>query len=230
LPECDLSRSPLALGVRVRWMLAGLVALGGCGWLWGAEATVKQDGAARAEVWGLELGATTAEQAAAWAQERGLGCTTTPSQRRATMRMRCTDGLSPALLPDRTVNGQISELLLAWPDDGRVHFVSVWRRYSIPDAALADYTSAVASVQARLGAPTRAMPVSDPAALNAKLFRFGTRWEQDGFKVDLELARLGADYVSVSEVWSVPGVEEQVGARQTWGSTGATKAKGAEAE
>lgn len=197
--------------------------MAGCGWLRRGPA---QDGVSRAEVWGLALGQSTPDDVAAWAAARGLSCETQPSPRRQTTRMECRDGLTPAVLPGRTVNGRVADLLVAWPDGGRVHHVSAWRRYSVPADALVDYRTAVEAINARLGPPTRAMDAPEVSALDAKMFRFGAAWSREDLDVRLELTRLGADYVSVSETWTVPGVEAEVGARTSWGSSGATKADG----
>lgn len=205
------------MGVDVRFVW--LVLVSACGWFGTPAVKVAEpdDGS----VFGLRLGVTTGPEVEAWAAARGLTCTTALSARRETTQLRCTD-VPPELFPERASRGPISDFVVAWPDKGPIHYVSMWRRYSVPADAVVDYKQAAGAVAASLGPPRREADEPTEASLSGKMVHISTEWKRDDLEVTVGVLRAGAAFVSLSEQWSVPGVEAQVGARKAHGSSGAT--------
>ncbi len=163
------------------------------------------------EVFGLKLGATSADDAAAWLAARGLTCPGVPAPRRATVRYACEAGLDAAL-PDRVGRGKLATLLLSRTESGPVHYLSVVRRYSVPEAAADEFAATRKSLGERYGTPTRERPV-DPKKLAGPMARFSTEWRFADLDVSLSLFKGGSGTLSLTEVYAVPGVEAGVGAR-----------------
>lgn len=198
--------------------LLGLVA---CGWF--GERTPGITARPVADAFGLALGASTAEDVKAWTERKGLDCEIKPSVRRTTTQIRCRDDLPADLLDGRKIRGRYEQVMFAWPDDGFLHHASARRLYSAPPDAAEDYRSSVAALRLRLGEPTMERRIDDPSVLDGKLLRYATTWRRDDLEVSVTATRAGTEYVAVSEVWQVPGVEERMEARRPDGSTGATK-------
>jgi hypothetical protein len=199
--------------------LVWLVLLSACGWFPTPAVKVAEPG--DGSVFGLRLGVTTGPEVEAWAAARGLTCTASLSARRETTQLRCSN-VPPELFPERASHGPISDFVVAWPDKGPVHFVSMWRRYSIPADAVVDYKQAVGAVSSSLGPASRAGEEPTEAALSGKMVHLATEWKRDDLAVSVGVLRAGAAFVSLSEQWMVPGVEAQVAARKSHGSSGAT--------
>lgn len=160
---------------------------------------------------GLTIGASDAAQIEAWLTARSLTCRQTPSVRRTTFRYECGDGLTPALLPDRKISGQLSSLLLVRSDapDAAARpltHASTIRRYSLPERAAEDYEAAVTALTAAFGPPARTSAI-DRAKLSAPLVRYASLWSFKDLQISLNLMRMGGTYWSVSERWDQPGVE-----------------------
>lgn len=162
------------------------------------------------QIAGLELGVTTADQVTTWAAGAGA-CVTTPSPRRTTTRTVCDDP-PRTLLPDREIRGLLDQIVVARPDDGPVHFVSARRVHSLPADAAADYERARALLTTSLGPPVLDQAAPTPLP-DARLVRYASGWEFSDLGVRLTLLKAGANGVAVTEVWSVPGVEERAGVR-----------------
>lgn len=163
--------------------------------------------------YGLTLGESGEPQIRAWLAERKLTCRETPSVRRTTFRYECGEGLTPALLPDRKIAGQLSSLLLVRVDSPEagsasnlLSHASSLRRYSLPERAAEDYDAAVSVLTSTFGAPKRGAPV-DLTKLSGPLVRYATLWSFSDLQVTLTLMRMGGDYWSVSERWDQPGIE-----------------------
>jgi hypothetical protein len=193
-----------------------------CSWLRGGEPEAPEVPAPpQGAVFGLELGRTTGDEASAWAAARGLKCEVVPSPRRLTTQLRCV-GVSAAGLPERALQGDTTELVVAWPDGRPIHYVSTWRRFDIPADAIAAYDQSVQAVRASVGEPNGQPEVLTEAALAAKITRASVRWARPNLEVSVSALRAGARFVSLNEVWQVPGVEAQVAVRAHHGSSGAT--------
>lgn len=149
----------------------------------------------------------------AWAGARGLSCPETPSLRRLTTRAECAGPLDVALLPDRRIAGVLESVLIVRVDEGPVHHVSTLRRYSAPEAAQADYHSAITALSAQLGPPVRSQRLDDLTVFSRPLARAVSQWTFDDLQVVLSVLKAAGDSIQVNEVWTLPGVEEQVGQR-----------------
>jgi hypothetical protein len=159
---------------------------------------------------GLTLGTSTAADVEAWTAGAG-SCTTAPSPRRTTTRTEC-DAPPVSLMPDRTIRGAFDQIVVARPDDGPVHFVSARRLYSLPADARADYEAARAALTASLGTPQLDQTSADPLP-ETRLVRYASGWEFSDLGVRLTLLKAAGKDIAVTEVWSIPGVEERAGVR-----------------
>lgn len=164
-------------------------------------------------VQGLALGEADDAAIAAWVAERGLECPEVASPRRTTRQRRCQGTYAPSLLPDRGASGALTEILIARLDDGPAHHLSTIRKYSLPADVAADYHAAVDAITAQLGPPTQTRRVDDLSAFDSPLARFATRWQFSDLRVDVSILKAAGSYISLNEVWVIPGVEEQAQAR-----------------
>ena len=176
-------------------------------------------------LWGLVLGQTDRAGIDAWVHTQGLECEAGPAARRTTHQTRCRDAALPSSLTGRNADAAATMLLLVRTDEGPLHHVSSLRRHAAPIDAIRDYQSAIAQIQARLGAPTQADP-APPAAeqLQRAPARFATSWIFSDLEVGLSLTRMSGPDVVVRERWDVPGVEAGVPPRP--GSAGHIRAQG----
>lgn len=168
-------------------------------------------------VFGLEIGTTDEAGLAFWAASRTLTCSAQPAARRATVRTECNGGLSTATFPERPSSGKFTQLLLSRTDAGPFHYVSLTRRYSIPAHAGREFESTLGTLKAALGEPKQIRPF-DATQLSGRLVRFAASWGFSDLDVQISLFRGGGETITVTETWSVPGVEAGVGARP--GTTG----------
>lgn len=160
--------------------------------------------------------------------ELGITCAGVAAPARTMTLFDCQGDLPEEALTGREVRGTFDHLFLAVAEGGTLLHVSAVRRYSIPDAVGEDYQSTVALLTGSLGAPTRAR-AWDPAVASAPLFRLATTWTLPDLQVVVSAARLGPDYVSVEERWTVPqaaapperpGAAGHLGARsESWSGT-----------
>jgi len=136
----------------------------------------------------------------------GIVCRQAPSVRRTTYRYTCDGDLPVNLLPDRQIRGKLTELLLVRGDTLPLSHASTIRKYSIPDDAANDYSTAIDAITKVLGAPSRST-VADVSKMMGPLVHFASTWKFSDLDVSLTLIRAGGSYYSVSERWDQPGVE-----------------------
>lgn len=160
-------------------------------------------------IYGLTIGASSAADIEAWLAERSLSCAGKPSARRTTTRYACSGKLDPKLLPDRTIKGELHDILLVRGDAGPLRHFSSGRRYSLPADAIVDYTTAVAAIQGALGAPTRAGAQPTEAQFSGMLARFSTLWRFADLEVVVTLMKANGPYIAVTETWDLPGAESE---------------------
>lgn len=158
-------------------------------------------------IYGLTIGTSSGADIEAWLAARSLSCPGTPSVRRTTTRYACSGKLDPKLLPDRTIKGELHDLLLVRGDAGPLRHFSTGRRYSLPADAIADYTSAVAAIQGTLGAPTRTAAEPTPEQFSGMLARFSTMWRYADLEVVVTVMKANGPYIAVTETWDLPGAE-----------------------
>lgn len=159
------------------------------------------------EWFGLTVGASTEADVQKWLTDRGIDCPEEPNAKHLTQHWNCGHGLDNVTFEGRPAHGPLFNVFFARTDDGPLHYITVTRRYSITQDALTDYNALVTAITAQLGEPTKAAPA--PAHLDGdpKMLRYGTTWNYDDLDVQVTAMRAMVDYVAVSEVWSVPGVE-----------------------
>lgn len=174
-------------------------------------------------VFGLEIGTLDDAGLQAWATSRKLTCTAQAAARRATLRTECHAGLDTTTFPERKSAGKFTQFLLSRTEAGPFHYLSLARRYSIPTHAGEEFETTVATLRAQFGEPTQLRPF-DKAKLSAKILRFSATWNFADLDVSLSMFRAGTDYITITETWSVPGIEAAVGARP--GTTGHGGMKG----
>lgn len=163
--------------------------------------------------YGLLLNSARDADIRAWLDARGLDCKSGPALARTTYQYRCQGELPLTLLPDRIIRGHLAELLLARLDDGPLHHFSTLRKYSIPVDAAEDYDRALERLSAELGPPARSTTLDDPERLRGKAARFASTWRFSDLEVSLSVLKAAGDFVSVNEVWRVPGAEALAGSR-----------------
>ena len=173
-----------------------------------AVATQTQGKAPKHPIYGLELGVSTEADILAWTTERGLSCPPEASLARTTVHYTCKGDIPTSLFPDRIIGGKITQLLFARTDTGGLHHFSSNRRYSLGDGAIKDYDKAVEATKLVLGEPKRAQ-LADAARLDNTqgIVRYATTWLFDDLELTISASRLDKDYITVSEIWVVPGVE-----------------------
>lgn len=163
---------------------------------------------------GLTLGTTDAEALRSWVQNKAIPCVESPALRRLTTHTTCRGPLDPGILADRPLTGgQLHSVLIARTDAGPVHHISTVRRHAQPAEAAADYSAAVAALGARLGTPSKAQPVTELTAFERPIARFATTWRFGDLEVRVSVLKAAGDHIQVNEVWSIPGIEEQVAQR-----------------
>jgi hypothetical protein len=168
--------------------------------------------AAGTEILGFNLGVDGPTEIAAWQATHGLSCVTVPAVRRHTERVVCHE-VPASLLAPRSVLGHVSELLVVRTEDGPIHHVSTARIYSLPEQAMADYASSLTHLTDRIGAPTKAAATPTLEQMASKVVWAPASWTREDLQVDLRLVRAGSDTWSVSETWTIPGIEEEVEGR-----------------
>jgi hypothetical protein len=168
--------------------------------------------------YGLTVGRSTHEDVMAWIDLHGLACDRFPSPTRTSFTYRCDGDLPVALLADRTIRGRLAQILVARPEDAPIHHFSTARRYSVPEDAIADFTSSIAAIEAELGPPAKLKPILDPSDLSRGLARFAGEWTRDGLHVTVVLLKATGDYVSVTETWASPTLAARVVERPRDGS------------
>lgn len=177
-------------------------------------------------VWGgLRLGESTGEQVAAYVTAQGLTCESGPALARQSYQVRCKGDLPKGLLPDRVIGGQLTELLFSRPENGPLNTISTLRKYSLPDDAVADYNSALDTLNRTFGAPLRGGARAEVTVFDAKIGRVATVWRFADLEIRLTAMKASGAFIGVSEVWLVPGVEEQIEARPGVSGHGGQKAK-----
>lgn len=170
--------------------------------------------AAPTRVWnGLSIGEAQEAQVLDYVARAGIDCKTGPSLARQSVQTRCSGDLPLGLLPDRHIDGRLRELLISRPENGPINSISTLRKYSIPTDAVKDYDTAAAALTQRFGQPTRGALHADAAAFERPLARFAVEWRFADLRVRLTALKAAAGFVSVTEVWDVPGVEEAIASR-----------------
>jgi len=157
-------------------------------------------------VLGLPLGRARHADIEDWAARLALpGCVGAPVRTRQAWQLQCRGTLPLGPLAPRVVGGRWTELLVARPDDGPAHHLSMVRTHSLPGSARADYESTLTHLVASLGPPTVRQDISDSATLDASPLRWGSRWATDGGEVTLTLSRFGpaTSPLLVTEVWAL---------------------------
>ena len=162
---------------------------------------------------GLTIGVSSEADVAAYVQRMGIECNTAPSLARASVQTRCSGDLPLGLLPDRVIEGRLRELLISRPENGPINNISTLRKYSIPADAVKDYDSTVATLVKLLGAPARGALTADAAAFERPLARFAIEWKFNDLRVRVTALKAAQGFVSVTEVWDSPGVEETIASR-----------------
>lgn len=165
------------------------------------------------EVWGLEIGASNAEQVDAWLAQRGLSCASAPAPRRTTVHWTCKGPINLSIFPDRVIAGQIDELMLARLDEGPLHHLSLERIYSIPEQAADDLSATLAAISSALGPPQRQLPLPADVNWGSPVVHADAQWRFDDLEVRLSLLKVGKSPIRVSERWSEPGAEARAEAR-----------------
>lgn len=177
-------------------------------------------------VWnGLTLGESGGPEVAAYVQTQGIQCEAGPALARESFQVRCAGPLPLGLLPDRVIGGQLAELLLSRPESGPINTISTLRKYSLPDDAARDYNTAVDALTRSFGPPFRGGEHTTPEKFDAKVARVASVWRFADLEVRLTAMRASGGFVGVSEVWLVPGVEEQINSRPGVSGHGGQKAK-----
>lgn len=174
---------------------------------------------------GLTLGESGGPEVAAYVQTQGIQCEAGPSLARESFQVRCAGPLPLGLLPDRVIGGQLAELLLSRPESGPINTISTLRKYSLPDDAARDYNVAVDALTKTYGAPLRGGEHTTPEKFDAKVARVASVWRFADLEIRLTAMRASGGFVGVSEVWLVPGVEEQINSRPGVSGHGGQKAK-----
>ena len=174
---------------------------------------------------GLTLGESGGPEVAAYVQTQGIQCESGPALARESFQVRCAGPLPFGLLPDRVIGGQLAELLLSRPESGPVNTISTLRKYSLPDDAARDYNTAVDALTKTFGAPLRGGEPTTPEKFDAKVARVASVWRFADLEIRLTAMRASGGFVGVSEVWLVPGVEEQINSRPGVSGHGGQKAK-----
>lgn len=157
-------------------------------------------------VLGLPLGRARHADIEAWATALALpGCVGAPVRTRQAWQLQCRGALPLAPLAPRVVGGRWTELLVARPDDGPAHHLSMVRTHSLPGSARADYESTLTHLVATLGPPTVRQDIAPDAKLDASPLRWGSRWATGGGEVTLTLSRFGpaSNPLLVTEVWAL---------------------------
>jgi hypothetical protein len=157
--------------------------------------------------YGLTLGTSGEADVDKWLADRTIPCTVAPNPTHMTRLWKCTEGLDGLILDGRPHQGPVHDLFFARPDEGALHYISIARRYSVVDQALSDYTAVVGAVTATLGEPTKAKPAPAHIDDSQTMLRYATTWNYDDLDVSVNVIRVMVDYVTVNEVWSVPGIE-----------------------
>lgn len=160
---------------------------------------------------GLVLGETQHEGVEAWIADHALECTGLPAQTRSTFHYRCEDPVG--LRVSAAKQGVATQLLVARAENAPVHHISTIRKYGDPTAAAEDYDLVVAASTARLGVPQRHQEVKDIGAFSRPLARFATSWVFDDLEVTVSLMKASGPNISLTEAWTVPGVEQRTTSR-----------------
>lgn len=174
---------------------------------------------------GLVLGHSAENDVAAWVTGNALNCVTAASPRRRTTRTQCTEPPS-SIFEGRSQVGTIEHVLVVRPDDGPVHFLSSRRVYAAGPEARLDYEAARQALSSVNGAPTVDGPAPDPLDTQLPLLRYSTQWSYSDLEVKLTLLKTNEAELSISETWTIPGVEAATEARENRkadGSSGASK-------
>ena len=176
-------------------------------------------------IFGLSLDEAFDSDVSDWLSERGLHCPESPSPARTTTHYTCSGKLDATALPERRTRGVLSSLLIARPDEGPVHHLSVRHKYSFAEVALEEYRATRDILRDQLGPPSRG---DEPEAvdLESPLIRYVTQWRYADLEVTLAVLRVGNSGLTLSEQWMVPGVESLAKSRVD-GRSGATT-KGAQ--
>lgn len=162
---------------------------------------------------GLTIGTSGEPEVLAYLQRMGLDCKTGPSLARESVQTRCSGDLPLGVLPDRVIEGRLRELLISRPETGPINNISTLRKYSIPTDAVKDYDSTVATLTQRFGPPTKGPSTADAAAFERPLARFAVEWRFRDLRIRLTALKAAQGFVSVTEVWDSPGVEESIASR-----------------
>ncbi len=196
-----------------------------------AEASAAPDGPkAPTRSWlGFDVGSADAAAIASRLSALGLECTEQNAPARLTVQVDCRTGLTPALLPDRTIRGVITRLFLVRAEDGPLHHLSVDRRYSIPEAAREDYAGAVTSLRTVFGEPARHQELPE-SALGSRVVHAATIWRFADLEVTASAFRFGRDELTVSERWVVPHLISGAGDRPGYSGHGSARSERYEGE
>ena len=157
-------------------------------------------------VLGLPLGVARHADIESWAARLALpGCVGAPVRTRQAWQLQCRGALPLDALAPRVVGGRWTELLVARPDDGPAHHLSMVRTHSLPTSARADYESTLAHLITVAGAPTVRQDIPPGAPLDGAPLRWGSRWVAEGGEITLTLSRFGAagGPLLVTEVWAL---------------------------
>ena len=160
-----------------------------------------QGKAPRRDFEGLEVGRATAADVDAWLAARSLACASAPNPNWMSVRWDCTSVAEKLVFEGRPHAGPVKLFVLSRPDQGALDQIDVTRQYSAEAQGLADYDALVAAIAQELGPPAVIKGGDIPVGT---MFRWMTAWSFDEIEVRVVAFRAVADYVTVSEQWTVP--------------------------
>lgn len=169
-------------------------------------AQMKQDqGEAQGEaptrvVLGLTLGESDDAAITRWLAERGIACAGVASERRKAVRYDCKPAQSA--LTERPAQGQLAQLLLTRADEGPLEHLLLMHRYSVPAAAVGDYTQRAELLTQLLGAPRTRQEPPAGGELAGRIVRYVTAWQFEALKVEVVLMKI-QDSIQIVERWNL---------------------------
>ena len=168
--------------------------------------------------YGLTLGQSSHEDVVAWLGAHNLSCQQFPAPTLSSYYYRCEGDLPVSLLPDRTIHGKLTQLLISRPENAPIHHLSTLRKYSLAEDAIADFEGTAAAIEAELGTPVRRQKVEDISVLSRHLARFAAEWEGPDLSASVVLLKATGGFISVTETWTAPALKASVTERPRDGS------------
>lgn len=113
----------------------------------------------------------------------------------------CRANLAIEHLSPRKVRGTWDKLFLVQGEESPLHYISLTRKYSIPNALVEDYDSTQQYIESVLGPPQKS-DVIDPSKLDGPIFRAVSLWNTETLKVELSVMKMGTETISLYEKWT----------------------------